>query len=278
MSSRFRFHGYAIGIAGQLTQPYSELIEVQGSTVLPAIGGHGTAHVSGFRRRDLLQFERLSTSVTGSECECKTDGWSAVTHVQAAVEGLNIMGTVTADRVVANLVSIYRKDSDGEPSVRLLGTRFENLRIAGIPVAVDLATDMLDQYDTHRALAESYRTDRQVREFVERVTLRDEAREAPSHVKRWFCHTEKSDELPATRGVTRISLVRGLEAERAGLSRWGHVIHVPGFGIVRLAEVDISRLTRVVNMIQIQFDCPFKGQMMCMSVGDGGEPNGQLDF
>jgi hypothetical protein len=277
LSSRFRFHGFAIGVAGQITQPYSELIEVQAATALPAIGGHGTASVSRFKRRDILQFDRAFTSVTGSECDCEEKGWSAVTHLQATVEGLDIMGMVTADRVVANLVSTYQKDSDGEPSVRLLGTRFENLKIAGIPVRVDLAVDVFDRHDTHRALAHAYKADREVRELLDRVTLRDRAGEAPAHVRRWFGHTEQTGEMPSRNGVTSLSLVRGLEPDRVGLASWGHVIHVPGFGTIRLAEVEITRLTRVVNMIQIKFDCPYKGQIMCMSVGDGGEPNGQLD-
>jgi hypothetical protein len=278
LSSRFRFHGYAIGVAGQLTEPFTERIDVQATTALPAIGGYGSAEVRGLRRRELLRVDRVFTSVAGDECDCEKEGWSAVTRLEAVAEGLDILGVVTADRVVANLVSTYRKDSDGEPSVRLLGTRFDNLRIAGIPVKVDLATDVFDRYDTHRALAHAYKSDRGVRELFERVMLKDEAERAPSHVQRWFCHTKHSDELPETRGVTRMSLVRGTEAERQGLSRWGHVFHVPGFGTIRLAEVEITRLTRVVNMIQIKFDCPYKGQVMCMSVGDGGEPNGQFDL
>ena len=277
MSSRFRFHGFAIGVAGQVTEPFSEHIEAQGATALSAIGGHGAARVSSFKRREFLQFDQLISSVSGTDCGCDSDELLAVTQLQASVEGLNILGIVTADRVVANLVSTYTDGSDGEPSVRLLGTRFENLRVAGIPVHVDVATDVFDKYDTHRSLSDAYRTDREVRELIERVRVKENSQDAPSRARRWFCKSGDSDELPATYGVTRVSLVRGLEVGKPGLANWGHVIHVDGFGTIRLAEVEISKRTRVVNMIQIEFDCPFKGQMMCLSVGDGGEPNGQVD-
>ncbi len=273
MPSRFRFHGYAIGAAGRIHRPFSELIEVQAATALPQIGGHGSARSARFKYRDIFQFDVAHSEVTGAPChsDCDDKPASYGTHIQATLEGLNVMGMVTADRVVANLASTYGPASDGEPSVVLVGTRFENLRIAGIPVHVDLATDVFDRYPTHRALVQAYRTDEGVRGLFDRVTLKDHAHQAPEHILRWFSHSHGGAELPATRGITSVSLVRELAAEKAGLELWGHVIHVPGFGTVRLAEIDISRVTRTVNMIQIDLDCPYKAQIMCAMIADGGE-------
>lgn len=276
MPSRFRFHGYAIGAAGRISKPFSEPIEVQAASALPQLGGQGSARSSSFKYRDILQFDLAHTEVTGSPCDSDCDdnnsnGASFGTRVTSTVEGLNILNMVTADRVVATLSSTYTAASDGEPSVRLIGTHFENLRIAGIPVDVDLVCDVLDSFDTHRALAQAYRTDDRVRDLVDRLTLKHRAAEAPAHILRWFNPSKGGNELPASRGITAVSLVRSLAPQRAGLDCWGHVIHVEGFGTVRLAEVEISKVTRTVNMIQVDLDCPYKGQVMLCSIADGGD-------
>jgi hypothetical protein len=273
LPSRFRFHGYAIGAAGRIHKPFSELIEVQAAAALPQIGGYGSARSAGFKYREILQFDLAHTEVTGAVCNCDCDGKppSHSTRITSTVEGLNILGMVTADRVVATLSSTYTEASDGEPSVRLIGTRFENLRIAGIPVDLDLGTDVFDRYDTHRTLAEAYKTDGSVRTFVDQLTLKHRAKEAPAHILRWFNPAEDGGELPASRGITAVSLVRGLSPRQTGLECWGHVIHLSGFGTIRLAEIEISKATRNVNMIQVDLDCPYKGQIMLCSIADGGD-------
>jgi hypothetical protein len=136
---------------------------------------------------------------------------------------------------------------------------------------VDLAVDFYDRFDTLRTLAHAYKTDESVRALVDQLTLKHRAKEAPAHILRWFSASEDGGELPTSRGITSLSLVRGLSPRRAGLDCWGHVIHVEGFGTIRLAEVEISKVTRNVNMIQVDLDCPYKGQVMACSIADGGD-------
>lgn len=272
MPSRFRFHGNAIGAAGRISKPFSDVIEVQAAAALPQIGGYGSARSAGFKYREILHFDLAHSEVTGSPG--RTDGVNAVfeTRITSTVEGLNIMGMVTADRVVATLASKYTTPtSDGEPSVRLIGTRFENLKIAGIPVEVDLAIDTFDSYSTHSALAHAHRTDEKIRTFVGRLGLKNKLKEAPAHILRWFHPSEDEIELPARRGVTCLSMVRGLAPRSAGLDCYGHVIYIKGFGTIRLAEIEISKKTRAVNMIQVDLGCPIEGQIMLCAVADGGD-------
>jgi hypothetical protein len=271
MASRFRFHGFAIGAAGRINKPVPELIEVQAATALPQIGGHGDARSANFKFRELLQFDLAHCEVTGTKCSSDDDDEPVFhTRITSTVEGLNIMEMVTADRVVATLGSTYTSGSDGEPSVRLIGTRFENLRIAGIPVEVDIATDVFDRYDTHRALTAAYIKDKDVHSLVDKLCLKHRAEEAPAHILRWF-HFGEGEELPASRGITAISLVRGFHARGGGLDPWGHVIHVPGFGTVRLAQLEISKRTRNVTMIEVDIDCAYEGTITVCSVSDGGD-------
>ena len=258
LNNRFRFHGYAVGAAGRMDRPFTDLIEVQASSAVPRIGGRASGRSVGFQYRDIIRFDLAHTEVTADICDDDCGGdkiSSAHTQIRSTIEGLNILSMVTADRLVANLVSTANSTPETDPTVRLLGTRFENLRIAGIPVQVDLGCDVFDRYDTHTSLATAYRTDAAVRNLID----------PPGAEKASDC------EMPATRGSTRASLVRGICAEGPGLEIEGHVIRVQGFGTIRLAEVELTKRTRLVTMLQIDFDCPYQGRVMFCEIADGGE-------
>lgn len=272
MPSRFRFQGQAVGAAGQIRSPFQETIEVQAASALPDIGGYCSGRSSGFRYRDILRFDLAQTVLTGSQCTNCDDKTKPVysTMIKSTIEGLNVMEMVTADRIVANIVSTYRAGGNGEPSVKLIGTRFENLRIAGIPVRVDLATDIFDRFDTQGSLRQAYRSDDDVRRLFENSDLRRRLPEAPDFVRRWFHDADSGAEIPSTNGMISTSLVRALEPASAGISCWGHVIQVDGFGVIRLAEVDISQFTRRVTMLQLDLGCPVEAHLMMCSGEDGG--------
>jgi hypothetical protein len=275
MPGQVRFKATAIGAGGFIAVPFNEIIEVQAASALPEIGGYGTARSVDFRYREILSFDLAHTEVVGSRLADADDGVHVFsTLVKSTVEGFNVMGMVTADRIVANLVSTFKGESPGELSVRLVGSRFENLRIAGIPVKVILAVDTLDKYDTYQSLRYGYESDECVRDLFGDLSLRERFDKAPSKVAQWFSHGCKiHPELPAIDGISRVSLVRGLEPEDSGFDCWGHVIHVHGFGTIRLGEVAINRLTRSVTMVQIDLGCPITGRLMCCASEDGCNPS-----
>jgi hypothetical protein len=271
LPGRFRFRGTAIGAGGHITMPFNELIELQATSALPEIGGHGTARSVDFRCREILRFDLAQSEVTGSQCT-NGDGKPVFsTRIKSTVEGLNVMDMVTADRIVANLVSTCPEA--GEPSVKLLGSRFENLRVAGIPIKVVPALDVLDRYSTHTSLLNAYGSVERVRDLFGDESLRERFHEAPPQVARWFSHpVEANPEMPAINGISSVSLVRKLEPEGEELDCWGHVIRVEGFGTVRLGEVSVSSLSRSVTMLQIDLNCPFVGRMMFCTSEDGCNP------
>lgn len=138
MNNKLRFHGFAIGVGGRITQPFKELIEVQAATAVPWAGGHGSAQSAGFSYRNILKFDLAHSEVTGLSGDDDEETPRSI-HVKSLIEGLNILDMVTADRVVANLVSTFPPTTNSESSLRFLGTRFENLRIAGTGIEVDIA-------------------------------------------------------------------------------------------------------------------------------------------
>ncbi len=62
----FRFKGQAVGVAGRITAPSCETIDVQASVALPEIGGHGTAEVTSFYDNKYIRFDRGRSVVTGN--------------------------------------------------------------------------------------------------------------------------------------------------------------------------------------------------------------------
>lgn len=139
MEIRFLYHALATGVSGDITAPFHEVIEVQGASALPLTGGHSSSRTEGFRYRDIVSFASASTVAAGNE-----SGHSFNTLATATVERLNIFNVLTADRVVARLASKYSKDKDnGDRSYTFAGSYFENLRIAGHPVEVDIDPERL---------------------------------------------------------------------------------------------------------------------------------------
>jgi hypothetical protein len=132
MDQKFLYHALASGFSGQITVPFQHLIEVQAPSALPPTGGYSASRAEGFRYEEILSFSSASAVTTGSE-----SSGSFNTLATATVEGLNILNVVKADRVVARLASKYSKDSRNY-SATVAGSHFENLRIAGCPLKIEI--------------------------------------------------------------------------------------------------------------------------------------------
>ena len=273
MPSRYRFSGHAIGAGGRIQNPFQEIIEIQAAAALPEIGGYGTARSSDFRYREILQFDVAHSEVAGSKSN-GDGGMVFNTLIKSTIEGLNIMGMLTADRVVANLVSTHDGGPDSQPSIKLAGTRFENLKIAGVPVNVDLCLDVFDRLHTRQQVADAYRTEKEFRSLFDRITLKHRLHEVPERVQRWFHRPAVDDaEMPHTKGITCVSLLRTLEPERPPEYKcFGHVVHVEGFGTIQLAELQLSKQTRRLTMIHVNLGSPVEGDVMAVAADDGGSP------
>lgn len=159
---QFHYHASAHALSGELTRPVQRMIEVQAGISLPSTGGVGSSHVENFRVDEVVSFKRGYSQVSGS---VKKEGSKTIhtTHATAAVEGLNILDVVTADRIVARLSSSFEEPLPGAPiptegKVLLVGSKFENLNIAGCQLDVELDHELflgLGTYDSVRTAWES---------------------------------------------------------------------------------------------------------------------------
>jgi hypothetical protein len=272
LRSCYRFKGSAYGVAGVLTTPFKEIIPTQASSNLADFGGYGVGHSEDFTHRDIIRFKRAHSEVTGSRTHLEGHHHTFSTLVKASVEGLDIMGMVTADRVVANLVSTYVDIPGGESAVNLIGSRFENLKIGGIPVKVCLNLDVLDKYRHHKHLKEAYKTEKSVRDLFGDEDLKKRHANAPEEVKNFLDAPPADDEaeMPHCEGVSVVSIVRKLEPECHAFECFGHVIYIEGFGTIRLGEVRICKKTRHLSMIQVRLGCPVEGDGSVGVVDNGG--------
>ena len=105
MERTFLYHALATGVSGRITQPFQELLEVQAASALPSTGGYSASRVENFRYKELLSFRSAVTLTTGTFSERKR---TYNTLGTVTVEGLNIHGAITADRVVARRLPAVR--------------------------------------------------------------------------------------------------------------------------------------------------------------------------
>jgi hypothetical protein len=130
MERTFLYHALAAGVSGRITVPFQDLIEVQAASALPISGGYSASRVENFSYKEILSFSLATTLTIGSFSESHREYNTLAT---VTIEGLNILDTITADRIVARLASSQPQEG-GEPEVTIVGTHFENLQVAGYPL------------------------------------------------------------------------------------------------------------------------------------------------
>jgi hypothetical protein len=236
--STFHYHACAHAFNGQFTRPFHDLIEVQAATSLPIIGGHGHSRVENFQFREFIHFKKGYTHVSGGH---QADDNSYNTLVTATLEGLNVLDVLTADRVVARLYS-KTPEKKSEGNFTLVGSKFENLRIAGCPVHVELDCELFEEIPTFETARNAFEKKGKFRKIAE----------DPMHTK---------TPLPkqGDGGVFLCSCVKEMEADCPGVIRKGHSFHVQGFGTIFLGEVLIRHAERTLTMIRLELGSAVSG-------------------
>ena len=280
---RYHYHANAHAVSGQFWRPFQRVIEVQAPSVLPSIGGVGNSRVDNFRLDDFVSFKAGYTHVAGSEMEVTDDkgivlkgakGQPRIAHttqVTATVEGLNILDVITADRIVGRLTSVHDledKEAEGEARIILIGSRFENLRIAGCDVHVSLHHELflkLDTFGAVRGLPNKHELWKLAEETV-RATDPD-------------AKTEKGP--PAAHGALLCSLVKDVkfkcldegQDECPGVKRHGrHRFHVQDFGNVYLGEVLLQHGQKTLTMLRLELGSPSGASMTMVQASSNGQP------
>ncbi len=235
----FHYHACAHVFSGHFTRPFEHQIDVLAASALPIIGGHGQARVENFQFREFVSFRRGYTHVSGAPQADDGDHNTPVTSshntlVTSVIEGLNLLDVVTADRIVARLYTKHQTDQ-AEGFVSLVGSRFENLRIADCKVDINLDPDLFEKIPTYASA---------LNDFEKKGDFYKIAHDP--------FKTGQSIKKPGPNGAFLCSCVKEMDTTCPGVERVGHCFSVPGFGKIFLGEVVIRHAERTLTMIRFE--------------------------
>jgi hypothetical protein len=235
----FHFHAEGHAFSGEFRHPAWCPIPAQASASLPTIGGHATAQVDNFRFQDFVSFKSAHTHISGKRRRDDT----FATHATTTIHGLNILGVVTADLIVCRLTSVH---SPKEPEGHIIAedSRFEGLKINGEDVKVILRHDLLVKCKTFDDLTKGIASD------------------------------AKSGKIAETKGgVAVCSLVEKIETKLKGVDAKRHLIEVPNFGKIFLAEIYAEPGTRTLTMLRLELGSPHVAEITAAESRTNGRPS-----
>ncbi len=239
----FNFHGHGHALSGEFRHPLWSIIPAQASASLSTIGGIAVAHGENFHFQDFVCFKSAHTHISGKRRRDEA-GETFVTHASTVVKGLNILGVVTADRIVSRLTSIH-KPKECEGHIIAEDSRFEGLKINGEDVKVILRHELLVKCKTFGDLTKGIAGDRKSGKMV---ALDEECK------------------------VAICSLVEKIETKLQGVDAKRHLIEVPNFGKIFLAEVLAYPGTRTLTMLRLELGSPHVADLTVAETGGNGQP------
>jgi hypothetical protein len=252
------YHAEGYILSGHLEHPIKQPIEPYGRVILENTRRESliTQSVGETNIEGLISFKSGHTRVVGTQVKHKTDmfgndhaGW--VTLATSVLEGFNVVDILTADRVVAQVSTEHPATYGHVPKVTFLGTRFENLRIGGYPVEVELDLGICgNKPEGDRPYLED-------KSFLDRVGRQYEkmsdARDLPESLEK-KCGAEiayiddlkkrcNGDANRGQNGYSKLpcSLVKSIgPIPIPGVRTFGNLIFIPNFGTVALAELEVG--------------------------------------
>jgi hypothetical protein len=285
------YHADACGFGGFLERPFEQNIVPQASLSLSPSGGYGSSRSEKFRLEGLFSYESAFTQVSGRLSQKENGGW--LTLSTATVEGLNILDVITADRVSAQ-VSTEHPLEGNYPKVSFLGTTFENLKIGGYHVDVELGLDICDQ-GNGRGYPEQPCVNNKL--FLTKVVgqyCRMREGKSVNSLPKWIAEryplqdVENCEDVDNAEGEKRLRYEKNVEnmvnadsdyvlasvVKQAGGEfpgqQFGNVFEVPDIGQVFLGELLVDDHTFRLTMLRVELGCRAEGSLsgpICLSNG-----------
>lgn len=271
------YHAEAWALDGKLHRPLHQTIVPQAYVSVPPEGGYRSARVHDYRVEGVLSVHSAYSQVAGTQSLKPNHGHT--TLATAVLEDLNVLDVVTADRIVAQIGTDY-KDSSPIPSITFLGTRFDNLRIAGHLVEHQLDIHFLGDDTPNAAPTVPWTRNEGLLDRIahQRRHIESQKDLPPATFESYNRLPSDADKM----GSIGCSLVNHSAGSFPGRS-FGHVIDVPHFGRIYLAvlgiresvpdkETQLPLQTEItLTMIKIRMGCIGDGPIN----GGGTIVNGQ---
>ena len=275
MAKTFFYHGQGVGLGGVVTRPFQQLIDAKAAASLPITGGKSSASSGKHTVPDLkdprceglphvVSIESALTELSGTLDQDNVYR----TRVSTTVEGLNVGGVVTADKVVANLVTEHYPGEE-EPRIDVSGSAIVNLRVVGEPVPVDLDCDLFRELNTHSGFKQRFDHDPAFRRSMRQRFLWGDLTtdEVPEFLRDQYKYTDSQKSLPESKGITPCSVVKSVTGSK-GFQAFRHVLVIPNFGKVFLGELLLQKNARRLTMMRFQLGSPVAAELT-VSGGDG---------
>ena len=268
-------------------------------------------HAKNFRLEGIISYAAAHTQVSGHES--KKHPGASVTLATTVVEDLNVLNVVTADRVVAQISTTHYPD-ESSPKVTFLGTHFENLRIARHKAEPFLNLDLAGARPEKAKLYVEKGTSLMVGVEAQYKRLKAGLAGLSADVRKGM-HPENPDGSLVKQyhgfsdlnygdiqgkakaayaddttwdGIT-CSLVENVEIKDISVKAadgkaiqipppaksFGHMIHIPDFGTVFLAELKVNHNSFGLTMIRLELGCLADGKVSVVvcNVNGKGHPS-----
>jgi len=246
----FHFHACAHAFSASFTRPFHHHIDIQAQSALPVIGGHGHSRVDSFEFRSFISFKQGYSHVSGGH---QADDDTHNTLATAVLENLNMFDVLTADRIVSRLYSKHHA-KEREGNITWIGSKFENLRIAGCPVHIELNVPLFQELLTYESAEQAFKKGGDFRKIAEDPFRTGDILK-PSNVD----------------GVFLCSIVKKITVDGPGVKVHGHSLYVPGFGKVFLGELLIKPGEKTLTMLRFELGSTTSGG----GTGGGTKTNGK---
>jgi hypothetical protein len=255
----------AFAVHGMLTHPLHHEIKHTAHSKLGQDGGYAHERSEKYRAEGVVSYECARSHVAGNPYQKGSHAWSTLST--SVIEHFNVMDVVTADRIVAQ-IHTYHPAVGFVPQVTFLGTRFENLCIAGHLVNVDLH---LDQLGPKPAGDIGYLSDAG---FLGRVAAQRKQIYAtgtpPADVATRYPLKPTPPPFPSS---IETSLVYSAGGKYPG-TNFGHVIVVPDFGKIYLATLRVSESDPAPGKVNVPIKTRLTLKMIEFEMGSIIDGNG----
>jgi hypothetical protein len=270
-------------------------------------------HAKNFRLEGIISYAAAHTQVSGHESK-KHEG-ASVTLSTSVVEDLNVLNVVTADRVVAQISTTHFPGVQ-TPSVTFLGTHFENLRIARHRTEPYLRLDLIgekpggatamhiDQGTGFMKAVEAqyHRLKASLEDLSEDAGKKMRLADSDGSLSKKYdglnlnyanikAHARAANEGSSKWDGITCSLVENIEIKDISVKSadgkpvqipppaktFGHVIHIPDFGNIFLAELTVNHNSFALTMVRLDLGCLADGNVSlvtCNVNGRGGKGGG----
>ena len=234
----FLYHASAVAFGGQITLPFQDILEGQ-ATCAQLNVGYSQARVENYRYKNMVSFGAAHSQTVGSFSQ-KDNAYFSLASV--SIEKINILDMITCDRIISRVSAKHMNIDGAESEITPLGCSFENLRIDGRLLNLDMATGLFNGLSTGSSLRKAEAEDNQALAGLS---------------------------LGKSKGpLTGYTMV----ANDIQFGFKNHELVIPQFGSVRLARLFCSLNARRVSMLEVTLGCPGEGDLGFGGTAGNGDP------